>query len=120
MSFGKFIDMENVSEEGRRAIQESMQSMPVAELRKVVKELSEFEGDPWQQKLLAVIETHPEESFYRAVTQEGAIILYCPRENIGVWFLPGSGMGPLPEEATRQMKEAVTAPGSFRNQPKPL
>ena len=120
MPFGKFIDRENVTEERRRAIQESMQSMSVAELRKIVKELSEFEGDSWQQKLLEVVQTHPEESFYRAVTQEGAIILYCPGENIGVWFLPGSGMGPLPEEATRQMKEAVTAPGSFGNQPKSL
>src|SRR5512132_2995258 len=108
--------MENVSEEGRRAIQESMQNMPVAELRKVVKELSEFEGDPSQQKLLKIIETHPEESFYRAATQEGAIILYCPAEDTGVWFLPGSGMGPLPEEAKRHMKEAIAAPVSGRKQ----
>ena len=119
MPSDKFADAESVSEERRKAIRESMQSMPVAELRKVVKELSEFEGDPWQQKLVEVVETHPEESFYCAVTQEGVIILYCPCENIGVWFLPGSGMGPLPEEATRQMKKAVTAPGSFGNQPKP-
>jgi hypothetical protein len=119
MPSDKFADMESVSEEQRKAIRESIQSMPVAELRKVVKELSEFEGDSWQQKLVEVVETHPEESFYRAVTQEGVIILYCPGENIGVWFLPGSGMGPLPEEATRQMKEAVTAPGSFGNQPRP-
>jgi hypothetical protein len=108
--------MQTLSEERRRALQESLQNMPVAELRKVVKELSEFEGDPWQQKLLEVIETHPEESFYRAVTQEGAIILYCPGENTGVWFLPGSGMGPLPEQANRQMKEAIAALGPDRKQ----
>jgi Fe-S-cluster formation regulator IscX/YfhJ len=118
MPFGKFRDMENLSEERRRALQESMQSMPVAELRKVVKELSEFEGDPSQQKILEIIETHPEEGFYRAVSQEGAIILYCPGENTGVWFLPGSGMGPLPEEARRQMKEAISA-SCYRNRLKP-
>jgi Fe-S-cluster formation regulator IscX/YfhJ len=117
MPFDKFIDMDNVSEERRKAIQESMQSMPVAELRKVVKELSEFEGDPSQEKLLEVIETHPEESFYRAVTQEGAVILYCPGEDTGVWFLPGSGMGPLPEEAKRHMKEAMAAPGRKQTGP---
>jgi hypothetical protein len=117
MPVDRFGDMETVSEERRRTIRESMQSMPVAELRKVVKELSEFEGDPWQQKLVKVFETHPEESFYRAVTKEGVIILYCPSENIGVWFLPGSGMGPLPEEATRQMKEAVAAPGRKQTGP---
>jgi hypothetical protein len=114
MPFDKFIDMETLSEERRRAVQESLESMPVTELRKVVKELSDFEGDPWQEKFLQVVETHPAESFYRAVTQEGAIILYCPGEDTGVWFLPGSGMGPLPEQAKRHMKEAIAAPRSGR------
>ena len=90
MPFDKFVDMETLSKERRKALQESLQSMTVAELREIVKELSDFEGDPSQENFLRVIETHPQESFYRAVTQEGAIILYCPGENTGVWFLPGS------------------------------
>jgi hypothetical protein len=114
MPFDKFVDMETLSEERRRALQQSLESMTVAELCNVVKELSDFEGDPWQQKLVGVIEAHPEASFYRAVTQEGAIILYCPGEDTGVWFLPGSGMGPLPEQAKRHMKEAIAAPPSGR------
>jgi hypothetical protein len=97
MPFDKFVDMETLSEERRKAVQESLQSMSVAELRDVVKELSDFEGDPWQEKFLQVVETHPAESFYRAVTQEG-----------------GSGMGPLPEQAKRHMKEAIAAPRSGR------
>jgi hypothetical protein len=116
MPFDKFVDMETVSKERRRAVQESLESMTVPELRKLVKELSDFEGDPWQQKFLRVIEAHPQESFYRAVTQEGAIILYCPGEDTGVWFLPGSGMGPLPEEAKGHMKEPMVAPLTGRKQ----
>jgi len=54
-----------------------------------------------------VIEAHPEASFYRAVTQEGAIILYCPGEDTGVWFLPGSGMGPLQATGRKIMKEMI-------------
>jgi hypothetical protein len=114
MPFDKFVDMETLSEERRKAIQESLQTMTLAELRSVVKELSDFEGDPWQENFVRAIETHPEESFYRAVTQEGAIILYCPGEDTGVWFLPGSGMGPLPDQAKRHMKEAIAAPRSGR------
>jgi hypothetical protein len=112
MPFDKFLDREALSEERRRAVQESLQTMTVADLRKIVKELSDFEGDPWQEKFLRVVETHPEASFYRAVTQEGAIVLYCPGEDTGVWFLPGSGMGPVPEEAKRHMREAMAAPPS--------
>jgi hypothetical protein len=119
MPFDKFVDMETLSEERRRALRESLQSMSVDELRKVVKELSDFEGDPWQKNLVSVIDAHPEASFYRAVTQEGAIILYCPGEDTGVWFLPGSGMGPLPEQAKRHMKEAIAAPTSGRKHARP-
>ena len=116
MPFDKFVDMETLSDERRRAVQESLQSMSVAELRKVVKELSDFEGDPSQENFVRAIEAHPQESFYRAVTQEGVIILYCPGEDTGVWLLPGSGMGPLPEQAKRHMKEAIAAPPSGRKQ----
>ena len=116
MPFDKFVDMETVSEERRKAIHGSLGTMSLVELHQLVKELSDFEGDPSQENFVRVIEAHPEASFYRAVTQEGAIILYCPGENSGVWFLPGSGMGPLPEEAKRHMKEAIAAPVSGRKQ----
>jgi hypothetical protein len=112
MPFDKFVDMKSVSEERRKAIQGSLETMSIADLRQVVKELSDFEGDPWRDNFVTVMEAHPETSFYRAVTQEGAVILYCPGEDTGVWFLPGSGMGPLPEEAKRHMKEAMVAPPS--------
>jgi hypothetical protein len=114
MPFDKFVDMETLSEERRNALQQTLQSMTVAELRKIVKELSDFEGDPSQENLVSAIEAHPEASFYRAITQEGAVIFYCPGDDTDVWFLPGRGMGPLPEEAKRHMKEAMAAPGRKR------
>ena len=119
MPFDKFIDIETLNEERRKAAHESLQSMTVAELRKVPKELSEFEGDPWRENFVRLIAAHPQESFYRAVPQEGVIILYCPGEDTGVWFLPGSrisGMGPLPKQAKRYMKEAIAAPLSGAKQ----
>ena len=116
MPFDKFVDMETVSEERRKALQQSLQSMTVAELRKIVKELSDFEGDPWQENFLRIIAERPQGSFYCAVVPEGATVLYCREEDTGVWFLRGSGMGPLPEEAKRHMKEAIAAPVSGRKQ----
>lgn len=94
MPFDKFVDMKTVSEERRKAIHGSLETMSLVDLQQLVKELSEFEGDPWQENFVSAIEAHPEASFYRAVTQEGAIILYCPGDETGVWFLPGSGMVP--------------------------
>src|SRR4029450_9431035 len=114
MSFDKFVDRQTVSEERRKAIQGFLETMSLVDLQQIVKELSDFEGDPWRENFVGVIEAHPEASFYRAVTQEGAIIFYCPGDDTGLWFLPGSGMGPLPEEAKRHMKEAIAAPGRKR------
>ena len=116
MPFDKFVDMQSVSEERRKAIHGSLETMSLVDLHQLVKELSDFEGDPNRENLVSAIEAHPEASFYRAVTQEGAIIFYCPGDDTGVWFLPGSGMGPLPEEAKRHMREAMAAPPSARKQ----
>ena len=117
MPFDKFVERQTVSEERRKAIHRSLETKSLVDLQQLVKELSDFEGDPSRENFLSVIEAHPEASFYRAVTQEGAIILYCPGEDTGVWFLPGSGMGPLPEEAKRHMKEAMAAPGRKQTGP---
>ena len=117
MPFDKFVDRQTVSEERRKAIQGSLETMSLVDLQQIVKELSDFEGDPRRENFLDVIEAHPEASFYRAVTQEGAIIFYCPGDDTGLWFLPGSGMGPLPEEAKRHMKEAMAAPGRKQTGP---
>ena len=114
MPFDKFVDMQTLSEERRKAIHGSLGTMSLVDLQQLVKELSDFEGDPWRENFVSAIEAHPEASFYRAVTQEGAIILYCPGDETGVWFLPGSGMGPLPEEAKRHMREAMATPGRKR------
>ena len=78
MPFDKFVDMQSVSEERRKAIHGSLETMSVADLRQIVKELSDFEGDPWRENFVSVIEAHPEASFYRAVTQEAQSYFTVP------------------------------------------
>jgi hypothetical protein len=34
-------------------------------------------------------------------------------EDFGLWILPGSGMGPLPEHAKRHVKEAIAISHSY-------
>ena len=117
MPFDKFVDMETLSEERRKALQESLQSMTVAELRKIVKELSDFEGDPWQENFVSVLSRRIRRQAFIAQSRRKAQSYFTVLVKIrGVWFLPGSGMGPLPEEAKRHMKEAIAAPVSGRKQ----
>jgi hypothetical protein len=47
------------------------------------------------------------------VLPEGFVIVYCRDEDFGLWILPGSGMGPLPEHAKRHVKEAIAISHSY-------
>jgi hypothetical protein len=120
MPFDKFVSLERVNEERREAVRQSLRSVTIEELKAIVNEvLAEFESDPWQESFLRVMEEHPQGSFYRAAINEGAILLYCREADTGVWVLPGSGMGPLPEPAKLDMKEAIAAPQSGRSRVRP-
>lgn len=111
MLFEKFPDLDTLDTDRRAAVRQTLQSITLDELRRVMKEnLSEFEGDPWLEQFQRAIEAHQQGSFYRAVTPEGVILLYCRDEDIGIGVLPGSGMGPLPEQAKRDVKEALGLP----------
>ena len=108
MPFDKFVDIKALQKERREAVYQSLREITLEELKKIVNEnLSDFEGDPWQANFLRIIAEHPQGSFYHAVTWEGAIVLYCRDEDAGVWVLPGSGMGPLPDDGKRHVKEAI-------------
>jgi len=108
MPFDNFGDIQTITEARRKEIQECLRSISVDELNKIAKDhLEEFLDDPWREKFLRLIAEHPDGSFYHAVLAEGFVIVYCRDEDFGLWILPGSGMGPLPEDAKRQVKEAI-------------
>ncbi len=113
MPFDKFVDSETLQEERREAVHQSLREITLEELKKVVNgNLLDFEGDPWQANFLRLIEEHSQGSFYYAVTREGAIVLYCRDEDAGVWVLPHSGMGVLPNQGKCHVKEAIDLPVS--------
>ena len=113
MPFDKFVDSETLQEERRKHIRKSLRSISIDELRKLAKEHEdEFVDDPWRDKLLRLIEERPQASFYHAVPQENVIVIYCRDEDFGIWILLGSGMGPLPEDGKRHVKEALGLPVS--------
>ena len=114
MPFDKFVDIQIITEARRKAIQECLRSISVDELNKIAKDhQEEFLDDPWREKFLRLIAEHPDGSFYHTVLPEGFVIVYCRDEDFGLWILPGSGMGPLPEHAKRHVKEAIAISHSY-------
>ena len=111
MPFDKFKSPEELWEERRKSVQDSLSTITVDELRKIVKKHEEeFVNNPSREEFLRLIEEQPHASFYSAVPQKDVVVYYCRDAQFGVWVLVGSGIGPLDADGKRLMKEAIEGP----------
>jgi len=106
MSFEKF-DLENLNKERRKAIAKSIRTTSVEELKKLGQELFRYADDPWRETFFRFIAENSGSTFHHAITSDGVNILYCRDEDKGIWFLPGTGKGPLQARGRRIMKEMI-------------
>ena len=109
MPFEKFVDVEATDKERRKAVAKSTRIISVEELKKLGEEIFDDPGRPWRQTFLQLIAENPGATFYQADAGEGVIFLYCREVDKGLWYLPGSGIGPLSEGGRELMKEAIAA-----------
>jgi hypothetical protein len=109
MPFEKFEDAEAIDDERRKAIAKSIRVISVEELKKLGEEMFDDPDRPWRQTFLQFIAEHPGATFYHADAGEGVIFVYSRDGDKGLWYLPGSGLGPLSEGGRRLMTEAIAA-----------
>ena len=109
MPFEKFEDAEAIDNERRKAIAKSIRIISVEELKKLGEEIFDSPDRPWRQTFLSLIAENPGGTFYQASAGEGVIFLYSRDNDKGLWYLPGSGLGPLSQGARQLMKEAIAA-----------
>jgi hypothetical protein len=106
MPFDKF-DLEELTKERRKAIAKSIRTVEAEELKKIGEEIFRYAEDPWREAFFRFIAENPGATFHHAVTSDNVNIIYCRDKNKGMWFLPGSGMGPLQARGKRVMKEMI-------------
>jgi hypothetical protein len=106
MAFEKF-DLENLDKERRKAIANSIRTITVEELKAIGNEIFRSAEDPWREAFFRFIAENPGATFHHAVTSDGVNIVYCRDKDRGIWFLPGSGMGPLQATGKRTMSEMI-------------
>ena len=109
MPFEKFEDAEAIDTERRKAIAKSIRIISVEELKKLGEEMFDEPDRPWRQTFLQFIAEHPSATFYHASAGEGVIFVYSRDGDKGLWYLPGSGIGPLSEGGRHLMKKAIEA-----------
>jgi hypothetical protein len=108
MPFEKF-DLEALTKERRKAIAKSIRTVSTEELKKIGEEIFRYAEDPWREAFFRFIAENPGASFHHAVTSDNVNIVYCRDKDKGMWFLPGSGMGPLQARGKKVMKEMIEA-----------
>lgn len=104
MPFEKF-DLETLNEDRRKAIAKTIRNISVEELKKLGEGLFKYADDPWREAFFRFIADNAGATFQHAVTSDGVNILYCRDKDKGMWFLPGSGMGPLQAKGRQIMKQ---------------
>ena len=109
MPFEKFVDVDTINKERRKAIAKSIRAISVEELKKLGEEIFDSPDRPWRDTFLQLIAENPGSTFYHASAGEGVIFLYCRDQDKGLWYLPGSGIGPLSQGGRQIMKEAIQA-----------
>jgi hypothetical protein len=106
MPFEKF-DLGSLDKERRKAIAKSIRTISVEELKALGNELFRYTDDPWRETFFKFIADNPGATFHHAITSDGVNILYCRDQDKGMWFLPGSGMGPLQATGRQTMKQMI-------------
>jgi hypothetical protein len=110
MPFDKLKYPKDLWEERRKSVQESLRIISVDQLKELArKHQDEFIDYPWRDEFLRLVTEQPHATFYHAVAQEDAEVLYCRDADFGIWVVPGSGMGPLDETGKRLMKDEIDA-----------
>ena len=108
MPFDKLKYPEELWEERRKGVADSLRAISIKELVVTLKQHEEeFVGDPWRDEFVRLIEEQPQASFYLAIPQKDIVVYYCHDADFGAWVMPGSASGPLDEAGKRMMREAI-------------
>ena len=105
-AFEKF-DLGNLDKERRKAIAKSIRTISVEELKAIGEEVFKYADDPWREAFFRFIAENPGCTFHHAITSDGVNIVYCRDKDKGMWFLPGTGKGPLQSRGRQIMKEMI-------------
>ena len=105
------LDIENITEARRKAVKQSIHSVDLQELKSLGETLFPTFDNPWREVYFEFLKENSGSTFYRATTSDGYELIYCHAKENGMWFVPGSGMGPLQAKGLKIMKEIVEGAG---------
>jgi len=103
------LNIKEATESRRIAVEKSLRMITVPELKALGTILFPSTDNPWSETFSYVIEDPRSGSIYHATTEDHVEVLYCRDRDIGMWYIPGVGKGPLQTDQLRMIKEIVAA-----------
>jgi hypothetical protein len=101
------INIEEINEARRKAIAASIRTISVEEVKTLGERLFPLVGDPWRDRFFDFIMENSGATFYHAATHDGVELVYCHGKEKGIWFMPGTGMGPMQPKGLAALKQIV-------------
>jgi len=101
------LNMDEMTEARREAIAASIRTISMEELKTLGEGLFPYIDHPWRDRFFSFVNENAAATFYHATTHDRVHIIYCAGQNNGMWFRPGSGMGPLQAKGLKILKEIV-------------
>lgn len=101
------LNMEELTDERCKAIEESIHTISLDELKALGEEMFPYLDHPWHETFFNFITENAGSTFHYATTRDHVHIIYCHDKDQGMWFIPGKGRGPLQEKGLRALKTIV-------------
>jgi hypothetical protein len=102
-------NIKEVMESRRQAVEESLHTISVAELKALTDELLPYVDHPWLEKFTEVVSDPASGTFHHAMADDHVHVFYCHDKNIGMWCIRGFGRGLLRPEELKIMSRIVEA-----------
>lgn len=101
------LNMDDINEARRKAIAGSIHTISAEEMKSLGDGLFPIHDHPWREAFFKFVQENAGATFYHANAGDNIHILYCGSPERGIWFTPGSGMGPLQAGGLAIMKQLV-------------
>jgi len=101
------LNMDELTEARSKAVADSIHTISAEELKALGEGLFPYVEHHWRERFFNFIAENPGATFHHATTHDRIHILYCRAKEKGMWFMPGSGMGPMQPKGLAILKQIV-------------
>ena len=101
------LNMGELNDARRKAVAASIRPVSIEELKALETEIFPYHDSAWRERFSDFLQANPQGTFYHATTHDHIHLIYCHSKEKGIWYLPGSGLGPLQEKGLKMLKKIV-------------